>query len=166
MKSRMLIPGTLLALTALVALQPSSAARTGEAAVREGPRGGPCFTIGAREERIGTPDFRALTVSDGARLLRKLSLPAGRSFPLSASMCVPYGGRVASLPRTQAAALAPGKIYYLHIDTRPAKGKPMPLAYEARFCLARQADGSMLVHQVGNAEREGRDLYGCLAPQD
>jgi hypothetical protein len=161
MNTRMLIPGTLLALTALAALKPSSAARAGEAEVREGPRGGPCFTIGAREERLGTPEFRALTVSDGARPLWRMSLPAGRSFPLSGSMCVPYGGRVASLPRTQAAPLEPGKVYYVHIETRPAKGKNMPLAYEGRFCLTRQADGSTPVHRIGSGDREGRNLYGC-----
>jgi hypothetical protein len=166
MNTRMLIPGTLLALTALAALKPSSAARTGEAEVREGPRGGPCFTIGQREERLGTPDFRALTVSDGARLMWKMSLPAGRSFPLSFSMCVPYGGRVASLPRTQAAALEPGKVYYVHVETRPAKGKNMPTAYEGRFCLARQPDGSVTVHQILQADREGRRLYGCQPPSE
>lgn len=164
MNTRMLIPGTLLALTALAALPRSTAARIGEAEVREGPRGGPCFTIGAREEKLGTPDFRAVTVSDGARLLWKMSLPVGRSFPLSGAMCVPYGGRVASLPRTQAAELETGKVYYLHIETRPARGRAMPLAYVARFCLARQPDGSTLVHQVADGEREGQHAYGCRAP--
>jgi len=150
MKPRMLIPGTLLALTALVALKPSAATRAGEAAVREGPRGGPCFTIGAREERLGRPDFRAIAVSDGARLLWKMAMPAERSFPLSAAMCVPYGGRVASLPHTQAAELEAGKVYYLHIDARPARGKALPLAYVARFCLNRRADGGMAVQQMDN----------------
>jgi hypothetical protein len=162
MNTRMLIPGILLALTALAALPRSTAARIGEAEVREGPRGGPCFTIGAREERLGTPDFRAVTVSDGARLLWKMGLPAGRSFPLNGAMCVPYGGRVASLPRTQAAELAPGKVYYLHIEARPARGKAMPLAYVARFCLVRQRDGGAAVRQIANDEREGERLYGCL----
>jgi len=165
MKSRMLIPGTLLALTAFAALNPSSAARAGEAEVREGPRGGPCFTIGAHEARLGSPDFRALSVSDGARLMWKMSLPLERSFPLHGAMCVPYGGRVASLPRTRAAALETGKVYYLHIDTRVAKGKAMPLAYEARFCLVGQVDGTVLVRQIGGADREGRDQYGCLPPK-
>ncbi len=166
MKTRMLIPGTLLALTALVALKPSSAARTGEAAVREGPRGGPCFTIGAREERLGTPEFRALTVSDGVRPLWRMSLPAGRSFPLSGAMCVPYGGRVASLPHTQAAPLAPGKVYYVHIETRPAKGRNMPLAYDGRFCLAAQGDGSVTVHQIQQGDREGRQWRVCRTPNN
>lgn len=166
MNTRMLIPGTLLALTALAALTPSSAARTGEAEVREGPRGGPCFTIGAREERLGTPEFRALTVSDGARPLWRMSLPPGRSFPLSASMCVPYGGRVASLPHTQAAPLEPGKVYYVHIETRPVRGKNMPLVYVGRFCLARHHDESVTVHQVQQGDREGRQPYACRSQRD
>jgi hypothetical protein len=153
---------------ALAMLAPSVvvAARTGEAEVREGPRGGPCFTISPREERQGTPDFRGVTVSDGRRLLWKMSMPSERSFPLSFSMCVPYGGRVPSLPRTQAAELEAGKVYYLRIDARPPKGKATPLAYEARFCLARQRDGSAVVHQIWDGDREGRRLYGCLPPSD
>jgi hypothetical protein len=165
MKIRMPVSGALLLLTTLAALSPSAATRTGEAEVREGPRGGPCFTISPREERLGTPDFRAVTVSDGARLLWRMSMPTERSFPLSFSMCVPYGGRVASLPRTQAAELVAGKVYYLHIETRPAKGKTMPLAYVARFCLARQRDGSAVVHQIWSGDREGTRMYGCLAPE-
>lgn len=146
--SRLLIPGTLLALTALVALKPSAAARIGEAEVREGPRGGPCFTIGPREANLGVPEFRSVTVSDGARRLWKMSMPAGRSFPLSTAMCVPYGGRVASLPRTQAAPLEAGKVYYLQIDTRPAKGRAQPAIYTSRFCLASRRDGSTAVLQI------------------
>lgn len=153
---------------ALAMLVPSAvfAARTGEAEVREGPRGGPCFTITPREERQGTPDFRGVTVSDGRRLLWKMSMPSERSFPLSFSMCVPYGGRVPSLPRTQAAELEPGKVYYLRIDARPARGKATPLAYEARFCLARQRDGSAVVHQILPGDREGAHLFGCLPRRD
>jgi hypothetical protein len=154
----MLIPGTLLALTALVALKPSAAARTGEAAVREGPRGGPCFTIGAREARLGTPDFRAVTVSDSARVLWKMSMPPERSFPLGASVCVPYGGRVASLPHTQAAELEAGRVYYVHIDARPAKGKATPLAYAARFCLSRGRDGAAVVRQIDNGNPRCNDM--------
>jgi len=164
MKSRMPVSGALLVLTALVALSPSAATRTGEAEVREGPRGGPCFTISRREEKLGTPDFRAVTVSDGARLLWKMSLPVGRSFTLSGSMCVPYGGRVASLPRTQAAELEAGKVYHVHIETRSARGKELPQAYVARFCLARQRDGSVFVHQVPDGERDGLHVVGCRAP--
>ena len=93
-----------------------------------------------------------------------MSMPAERSFPLSFAMCVPYGGKVASLPRTQAVALEPGKVYFLHIETRPPKGKATPLAYVARFCLARQPDGSAVVHQIWSGDREGPRMYGCLAP--
>lgn len=164
MNTRMPVSGALLVLTALVALSPSAATRIGEAEVREGPRGGPCFTISPREERLGVPDFRAVTVSDSARLLWKLSMPAGRSFPLSGSMCVPYGGRVAALPRTHAAELETGKLYYLHIETRPARGKAMPQAYVARFCLTRQRDGSVLVHQIQDGERDGPHMVVCGTP--
>ena len=139
-------------------------ARIGDAEVREGPRGGPCFTISPREERAGTPEFQAVTVSDGHRLLWKMSMPPGRGFPLSFSMCVPYGGRVASLPQSEALELEAGRIYYLHIEARPPKGRATPPSYEARFCLARQRDGSVIVHQIWNGDREGRRLYGCLPP--
>jgi hypothetical protein len=140
-------------------------ARTGAAEVREGPRGGPCFTISPREEREGTPDFQAVTVSDGQRLLWKMSMPPERTFPLSFSMCVPYGGQVASLPRTQAAALEAGKIYYLRIDARPGKVGGAAQAYEARFCLAKQRDGAAaVVHQIWDGDRPGKRMFGCLPP--
>jgi hypothetical protein len=139
-------------------------ARTGAAEVREGPRGGPCFTISPREEREGTPDFHAVSVSDGQRLLWKMTMPAEHTFPLSFSMCVPYGGQVASLPRTQAATLEAGKIYYLRIDARPGKVRGTAQAYEARFCLARQRDGAAVVHQIWDSDRPGKRLFGCLPP--
>lgn len=37
---------------------------------------------------------------------------------------------------------------------------------EERFCLARQRDGSIVVHQIWNGDREGRKMYGCLPPGD
>lgn len=155
----------ILSMAAFAAMQAALALpRIGDAEVREGPRGGPCFTISPREERIGTPDFQGITVSDGHRPLWKMSMPPGRSFPLSFSMCVPYGGRVASLPRSEAAGLEPGRVYYLHIDARAPGGRATPPSYEARFCLARQRDGRAVVHQIWNGEREGRRLYGCLPP--
>jgi hypothetical protein len=124
-------------------------ARTGEADVREGPRGGPCFTISPREERLGTPDFQAVTVSDGRHALWHMSMPPGRtSFALSFAGCVPYGARVASLPQTPAELLAPGKVYLLHIDARPVRAGSAAASYEARFCLARRRDGNVAVHQV------------------
>lgn len=154
-----------LALCVLASLPATAHARVGEAEVRTGPRGEPCFTIGPREERLGTPDFLAVTVSDGRRSLWKMSMPAGRGFALGVAMCVPYGGRVASLPQAPAAQLVPGIVYYLRIDTRVAKGAGAASAYEARFCLALQRDGSAIVHQIGPAEHEGRRLVGCLPPQ-
>ncbi|WP_322402383.1 hypothetical protein [Massilia luteola] len=139
-------------------------ARVGEAEVREGPRGGPCFTITPREERLGTPDFQAIIVWEGARPVWKMTMPRERTFPLTFAMCVPYGGRVASLPRTASTPLAPGRIYSLRIEARPEANGQAASSYEARFCLARQHDGSAVVHQIWNGEREGRRMYGCLPP--
>jgi hypothetical protein len=154
------------ALCALMLAPAAAQARIGMAEVREGPRGGPCFTISPREEREGRPDFHAVTVSDGSRLLWKMTMPRERTFPLSFSMCVPYGGQVASLPRTQASALEAGKVYYLHIEARPGKAGATAQAYEARFCLARQRDGSAVVHQIWDGERPGKRLFGCLPPDE
>ncbi|WP_296948675.1 hypothetical protein [uncultured Massilia sp.] len=141
-------------------------ARTGEAEVREGPRGGPCFTITPREERLGTPDFQAITVSDGQRLLWKMSMPKERTFPLVFGTCVPYGGRVAALPRTAAARLEAGRVYHLRIEARPGGQGKGAASYEARFCLARQRDGSATVHQIWTGDRPGTRMFGCLPPRD
>jgi hypothetical protein len=159
------IPGALCALT-LVLLPAAATARTGAAEVREGPRGGPCFTISPKEERQGVPEFRSVTVSDGQHLLWKMSMPPERSFPLSFSMCVPYGGQVSSLPHTPAAGLETGKVYYLRIDARPGQARGAAQAYEARFCLVKQRDGSEAVHQVWDGERPGKLLFGCLPPTE
>jgi hypothetical protein len=141
-------------------------ARVGEAEVREGPRGGPCFTITPREERLGTPDFQGIVVWEGARPVWKMTMPKERTFPLTFGMCVPYGGRVASLPRSTSSALVPGRVYNLRIEARPdGRGRTAPF-YEARFCLARQHDGRAVVHQIWNQDREGPRLYGCLPPGD
>ena len=148
-----------------LALAAPAHARVGVAEVREGPRGGPCFTISPREERLGTPDFQAVSVSDGQRVLWRMSMPKERTFPLTFGMCVPYGGKVASLPRSQAAELEPGKVYYLHIETRPGKTRAAS-SYAARFCLARQRDGSAVVHQIWDGEREGNRRFGCPPPGD
>lgn len=115
-----LLPGTLCAL-ALTLPAAHALARIGAAEVREGPCGAPCFTIGPREERAGTPDFHGVTVSDGQHMLWTMTMPPERTFPLGVSMCVPYGGQVASLPRSRAAALEPGKVYYLRIEARAGK---------------------------------------------
>lgn len=141
-------------------------ARTGAAEVREGPRGGPCFTITPREERLGVPDFHAVTVSDGQRLLWKMTMPKERTFPLAFGTCVPYGGKLAALPRTAAAQLEAGRVYHLRIEVRPGgRGKGAD-SYEARFCLARQRDGSAAVHQIMEGERQGTRMFGCLPPAD
>lgn len=159
--------GTILLAALVPPLFPARAAvRIGEAEVREGPRGGPCFTIAAREERQGAPDFRAVTVWDGQRLMWKMTLPRERSFPLTFGMCVPYGGKVAALPRTTAAELEPGKVYYLHIDARAGTGHATPLAYDARFCLARQRNGPVVVHRIANDTPPAQRADGCLGPAD
>jgi hypothetical protein len=157
-------------LTALLAAIPAAVmqpaqARVGEAEVREGPRGGPCFTISPREERLGSPDFQAVSVTEGRRQLWAMRMPPGRSFPLSFSMCVPYGGRVAALPRSQSATLEAGRVYTLHIEARPRSRAGAP-SYEARFCLARQRDGRLQVHQIMSSDRESHRLYGCLPADD
>jgi hypothetical protein len=79
---------------------------------------------------------------------------------------VPYAGRVTALPQTPAEKLEAGRVYYVRIDTRRAKGKGGAPAYEARFCLARQHDGTLLVHHIGRDDHEGRRMYGCAAPGD
>jgi len=156
-----LLPGALCAL-AFTLPAAHALARIGAAEVREGPRGGPCFTISRREEREGMPDFHAVTVSDGQRMLWKMTMPPERTFPLGFSMCVPYGGQVASLPHTPAATLESGKVYHLRIDARPGKVRGTAQAYEARFCLAKRRDGSAVVHQIRDGERAGNRLFGCL----
>jgi len=145
------------------------AGRVGEAEVRQAASGVPCFTISEREERRGTPDFDAVTVSDalGRRaVLWKMAMPPSRTFPVTFSMCIPYAGRVQALPQTPAARLEPGRVYQVRIAARPARGGSAAPAYEARFCLARQPDGSVLVHHIGRDDHEGRHLYGCLPPRD
>lgn len=150
--------------------QAAAAPRIGEAEVREAPNGEPCFTISAREERRGgTPDFDTVTVSDAQvrrNVLWKMSMPRERTFPVSFSMCIPYAGRVQALPQTPAARLQSGRVYHVRIDARRVNGGAQPAAYEARFCLARQRDGSVIVHHIGADDHEGRRLYGCLPPAD
>jgi len=128
-----LIPTLLLASLLLPA---QAARRIGEAQVRADANGQPCFTISEREEkRSGTPDFQAITVSEGTRLLWHMTMPRDRTFPVSFSMCIPYGGRVTALPQTPAAALGEGKMYSVQLDARPGKGPAMPLRYRASFCV-------------------------------
>ncbi|MGZ5202652.1 MAG: hypothetical protein ACXWC4_23060 [Telluria sp.] len=147
----------------------AGAGRVGEAEVRASANGEPCFTISAREERhFGTPDFHAVSVIDPhARQspLWHMTMPADRTFPVSFSMCIPYGGRVQALPQTPAARLEAGKVYRVRIEARAAHGS-IANAYEARFCLAQQPDGTVLVHHIWPDDREGRRLFGCLPPGD
>lgn len=106
----------------------------GEAQVRIDANGQPCFTISEREEqRSGTPDFQAITVRAGERILWRMAMPPERTFALSAGMCIPYGGRVPALPQTPAAALADGGLYTVQVEVRPGANARMPLRYEARF---------------------------------
>jgi len=138
----MKLPLTLL-LTLLLALPAQAARRTGEAQVREGANGVPCFTISEREEkRGGAPDFQAVTVSEsGGKVLWRMAMPRERTFPVMYSMCIPYGGRVQALPQTPAAALEPGKFYLVQIDARPGRKASMPLRYQTRFCLVKKPGG-------------------------
>lgn len=128
-----LIPTLLLASLLLPA---QGARRTGEAQVRTDANGQPCFTISEREEkRSGTPDFQAITVSDGARVLWRMAMPRDRTFPVSFSMCIPYGGRVTALPQTPAADLGEGRTYSVELEARPGKSLATPLRYQTQFCL-------------------------------
>jgi hypothetical protein len=152
------------------ALSAAAASRVGDAEVRAGANGEPCFTITEREERrAGPPNFDAVTVTEAGgkhSLMWRMAMPAERTFPVTFSMCIPYAGRVQALPQTAAGDLEQGKVYYVRIDARRPKGSSPGPAYEARFCLARQPDGSVLVHHIGREDHEGRHMYGCLAPGD
>jgi hypothetical protein len=146
------------------------APRIGEAEVRETSSGLPCFTISEREERRGgAPDFEAVTVYDPAARPRvrmwTMSMPPNRTFPVLFSMCIPYAGRVQSLPQTAAATLKTGRVYEVYIDVRGG-GKPnQPRGYGARFCLAKQAGGGVVVRHIDPGAQEGRNLYGCIVPK-
>jgi hypothetical protein len=141
----------------------ASASRVGEAEVRDANKGQPCFTISEREERRGgAPDFEAISVVDTSvkphETMWKMSMPRGRTFPVMFSMCIPYAGRVQSLPQTRAAELEAGKVYEVMIEVRGGAA-----SYGARFCLVRQRNGGVAVRPIAPGLREGRDLYGCVA---
>jgi len=178
MLSRCISPFVLLLAAASASAAPLPASRTGEAAVREAGNGLPCFTIAEREEQLGgAPDFDSVTVYDASARPRarmwSMSMPPTRTFPVMFSMCIPYGGRVQSLPQTQAAMLVAGKVYEVVIDVRGSQGRASsattafnrPRGYHARFCLAKQPDGAMLVRYIGALAREGRNVYGCIVPR-
>jgi hypothetical protein len=165
-------PHVVLPLMLLLAGGVASAApvsRTGEADVRESGNGLPCFTITAREEQRGAPNFQAVTVYDLSTRPRTkmwtMAMPPDRTFPVLFSMCVPYGGRVQSLPQTVSTPLQPAKVYQVSIDVR-RDGRPnQPRSYGARFCLMKQHDSSLAVRRIESGAAEGRNLYGCAAPK-
>ena len=137
---------------------PAVAVRMGEADVRASAGGVPCFTIAEREERLnGAPSFHAISVSAATGKARapmwQMTMPAERTFPLLFSMCVPYAGRVPSLPQQHAEALEAGRVYEVSIEVRAGAAPAHPRFYGARFCLARQADGSSAVRLLGGAGR-------------
>jgi hypothetical protein len=139
-----------LCLAGLLLLPAEAGRRVGEAEVRENKNGLPCFTISEREEqRSGTPDFQSITVSAGERILWHMAMPRERTFPLSSSMCIPYGGRVPALPQTPSAALDEGKVYAVQLDTRPGKNAAMALRYQTQFCFTGTAAGSALSAPAG-----------------
>lgn len=147
----------------------AAAPRAGEAQVRESSGGLPCFTITEREERLGgAPNFQAITVYDASARPRAkmwtMAMPPDRTFPVLFSMCIPYGGRVQALPQTKSAALQAGRAYEVWIDVRG--GAPnQPRGYGARFCLARQRAGGVVVRHIDAATNAGRNLDGCAAPK-
>ena len=162
-------PLLILYLACMTVLPAQAAGRVGEAEVRTGANGVPCFTISRSEEqRGGTPDFDAVTViaTQSAATMWRMTMPRGRTFPVASSMCIPYAGRVPALPQTAALPLEDGKVYTAQIDVRPGKSKTMPLRYQARFCLARKPRGHSTVHHIGASDHAGRNLYGCLPRQD
>jgi len=130
-----------LLLTVLLVPPAQAARRIGEAEVRVGANGVPCFTISAREEqRGGVPDFQAVTVSDSSgKPMWQMTMPRERTFPVTHSMCIPYAGRVQALPQTPAAVLEAGTAYQVLIEARKARNAGSPLRYLARFCLAPEA---------------------------
>lgn len=149
---------------ALPTVLPAQAARrVGEAEVRTGANGVPCFTISQREEqRGGAPDFGSITVMparDGPPAWR-MAMPATRTFPVAFAMCVPYGGRIPALPQTPAAPLKEGEPYTVVIDTRAGRNDARPLRYQARFCLARQGAG-FVAQQLGSGQRAEPKPLAC-----
>ena len=141
-----------LCVAGLLLLPVQATRRVGEAQVRTDGNGLPCFTISEREEqRSGTPDFQSITVSAGERILWYMAMPRERTFPLSFSMCIPYGGRVPALPQTPSAALDEGRVYAVQLDTRPGNNTATLARYQTQFCLKAPATGSALPPPVGDA---------------
>lgn len=159
------IPLFLLLANSLALAAPT--ARTGEAEVRESSNGLPCFTISEREEQRGVPNFQAVTVYDTTIRPRTkmwaMAMPPDRTFPMLFSMCVPYGGRVQSLPQTASSMLQTGRLYEVLIEVRADGISGPPRGYRARFCLVRQRDDSLVVRRIGAASNAGPNFSGCLA---
>ena len=165
------------AASALVHAAPTAAAsapasatssRSGEAEVRDSGSGLPCFTISEREERKnGAPNFEGITVYDVSVKPRarmwSMTMPGRRTFPVLFSMCVPYGGRVQALPQTAAVMLDPGKVYEVNIDVRGDDTPNQVRSYAARFCLAKQRDGGVVVQHIGATATDGGNGIGCVA---
>lgn len=140
-----------------------AARRVGELQVRADANGQPCFTISEREEgRGGSPDFQSITVSEGPRILWRMAMPRERTFPMNASMCVPYGGRVPALPQTQAVSLDEGKTYVVALEVRPGKDMTVPLRYQGRFCLKSGRPGRSDMRDREAEAQPARGLDACL----
>lgn len=133
--------------------------RIGDIEVRDGA-GAPCFTIPESEERRGgAPNFQAILVTEagGAHAsMWKMTMPKGRTFSLSFTMCVPYGGRLQVLPRSTSLPLQPGKHYDVSISAEPTKAGG-PRTYRARFCLGGKA-GALTVSSTKPGARRHK---GC-----
>jgi hypothetical protein len=183
------LPLVPLLLLAAASAHAAPAMRGGEAEVRAGVDGVPCFTISEREERRGeAPNFKGVTVIDPSNKARPvmwaMALPPERSFAVLHSMCVPYAGRVPALPQTAAATLEAGKVYEVSIEATSAAPGPGATtgaatssttnkklragagphgghSYRARFCLDRQDDGKLVVRQLG---ADPRASGACRAP--
>ena len=158
-------PFLTLCLACLIMFPAQAARRVGEAQVRAGANGVPCFTISLREEqRGGRPDFASVTVTaiQEKNAMWRMVMPRERTFPVAHSMCIPYAGRVPALPQAPALPLESGKVYTVRIDARPGKSVAMPLRYAARFCLTGQPNGGTLVHHIGVDDRLGRVCTAAL----
>ena len=113
-------------------------ARGAAAHVRAGVNGEPCFTVDAASERQdGTAQFRGLTVADTIThaTMWQMTLPSGRTFAMTHTICIPYAGRVAALPQTPADELLAGRAYQVTLAVRNWDHPAAPRAYTATFCL-------------------------------
>lgn len=143
-------------IVAVITVLVPAAALPAPAAVRADSNGKPCFTVdAAAEQRDGTAQFRAVTVTDVARAVAawEMALPGGRSFALTHTICIPYAGRVTALPQTPAATLVAGRVYRVTLAVHNQGRALAPRAYTAHFCLA----------GPGRAIRQLAERAGCPA---